>query len=89
VAAAPFTLGDAPRTDTRQRTPFKRNWDIAIQKNQRIGGQTLMVRFEVINLFADPNFLGPETRFGRAAFGRITQEGGFPRLLQLLFRYGW
>jgi hypothetical protein len=89
AAAPPFTLGNGPRTDTRQRTPFKQNWDLAIQKNQRFGAQNLMVRFEVINLFADPNFLGPETRFGRAAFGRITQEGGFPRLLQLLVRYGW
>ena len=88
--AAPFTLGDAPRTDTRQRTPFKKNWDIAIQKTQSIGGRkTLMVRAEIINAFADPNFLGPENRFGASAFGTITQEGGFPRLLQLLVRVGW
>jgi hypothetical protein len=89
-AAAPFTLGNAPRTDTRQRTPFKKNWDIAIQKTQGLGGtKTLMVRAEIINAFADPNFLGPETLFGRSAFGRITQEGGFPRLLQILVRVGW
>jgi trimeric autotransporter adhesin len=87
--AAPFTLGNAPRTDTRQRTPFKKNWDIAIQKTQGIRGKTIMVRAEIINAFADPNFLGPETRFGRTAFGRITQEGGFPRLLQVLVRVGW
>jgi hypothetical protein len=87
---APFTLGDAPRTDPRQRTPFKKNWDIAIQKTQSIGGRkTLMVRFEIINAFADPNFLGPENRLGSTAFGQITQEGGFPRLLQLLVRVGW
>jgi trimeric autotransporter adhesin len=89
TAAAPFTLGNAPRTDTRMRTPLKKNWDLAIQKTQGIGGKSLMVRLEVINLFADPNFLGPETRFGREAFGRITQEGGFPRLLQLMARLGW
>jgi len=89
-APAPFTLGNAPRTDTRQRTPFKKNWDIAIQKTQSIGGRkTLMVRAEFINAFADPNFLGPETRLGLASFGTITQEGGFPRLLQLLVRVGW
>ena len=87
---APFTLGDAPRTDARQRTPFKKNWDIAIQKTQSVGGRkTLMVRFEIINAFADPNFLGPENRLGSTAFGSITQEGGFPRLLQLLVRLGW
>jgi hypothetical protein len=48
-----------------------------------------MVRAEFINAFADPNFLGPETRLGSANFGKITQEGGFPRLLQLLVRLGW
>jgi hypothetical protein len=85
-----FTLGDAPRTDARQRTPFKKNWDIAIQKTQSIGGRkTLMVRAEIINAFADPNFLGPETRLGLASFGTVTQEGGFPRLLQLLVRVAW
>ncbi len=87
--AAPFTFGDAPRTDTRARTPFKKNWDIAFQKTQPIGGQTIMVRIELINVFDDPNFLGPETRFGRSAFGRITQVGGFPRTVQLLARFGW
>lgn len=89
TAAAPFTFGNAPRTDTRQRTPFKRNWDIAIQKTQAVGRRTIMVRAEIINALADPNFLGPETRFGLATFGTVTQEGGFPRLLQLLFRVGW
>ena len=87
--ANPFTFGDAPRTDTRARTPFKKNWDIAFQKTQPIGGQTIMVRIELINVFDDPNFLGPETRFGRSAFGRITQVGGFPRTVQLLVRFGW
>ena len=89
TAAAPFTLGNAPRTDTRQRTPFKKNWDVAIQKTQDVAGKSVMIRAEIINAFADPNFLGPETRFGRAAFGRITQEGGFPRLVQVLVRLRW
>ena len=48
-----------------------------------------MIRAELINAFDDPNFLGPETRFGRAAFGRITQVGGFPRTVQILARLGW
>jgi hypothetical protein len=87
--AAPFTFGNAPRTDTRARTPFKKNWDVAFQKTQRVQGANIMVRAELINIFDDPNFLGPETRFGRAAFGRITQVGGFPRMLQLLVRISW
>ena len=48
-----------------------------------------MVRFEIINLFDDPNWLGPETGFGRDTFGQIREVGGFPRLLQVLVRFGW
>ena len=44
--AAPFTLGDAPRTDGRVRTPLKKNWDIAVQKTQPLGATNLMVRLE-------------------------------------------
>jgi len=31
-------------------------------------------------------FLGPNTQFGGSNFGRITQVGGFPRLLQWMAR---
>jgi hypothetical protein len=85
--APEFTLGNAPRTDTRVRTPFKKNWDIAFQKNQRLTERfTLQLRAEIVNAFNDPNFLGPATRFGRSDFGQITQVGGFPRLLQWMAR---
>jgi hypothetical protein len=85
--AAPFTFGNAPRTDTRVRTPIKKNWDIAFQKNQRLSERfTLQLRAEIINAFNDANFLGPATLFGRSDFGRITQVGGFPRLLQWMAR---
>jgi hypothetical protein len=90
TAAAPFTFGNAPRTETQARTPFKQNWDIAFQKNQRLSEKfTLQLRAELINAFDDPNFLGPATRFGRADFGKITQVGGFPRLLQWMARVQW
>jgi len=57
-------FGNAPRTDTRARTPFKKNWDIAFQKNQRLSERfTLQLRAEIINAFNDPNFLGPNTRW--------------------------
>jgi hypothetical protein len=48
-----------------------------------------MVRAEIINMFDDPNWLGPEVGFGRSAFGQIREVGGFPRLLQVLIRYGF
>jgi hypothetical protein len=85
--AAPYTFGNAPRTDTRVRTPLKANWDIAFQKNQRLSEKfTLQLRAEIINAFDDANFLGPNTQFGGSNFGRITQVGGFPRLLQWMAR---
>jgi trimeric autotransporter adhesin len=103
-----FSFGNAPRTDTRVRTPFKKNWDIAFQKNQRLSERfTLQLRAEIINAFNDPNFLGPNTRWrplnpgdpshvppippekqtdSSYTFGKITQVGGFPRLLQWMVR---
>jgi hypothetical protein len=89
TAASAFTFGNAPRIDTRVRTPAKKNTDLAIQKTQRVGNNDVMVRFEIINFFDDPNWLGPETGFGRATFGQIREVGGFPRLLQVLLRFGW
>lgn len=89
TAASAFTFGDAPRIDTRVRTPGKKNTDLAIQKTQRVGDKDVMVRFEIINLFDDPNWLGPETGFGRSTFGQIREVGGFPRLLQILVRFGF
>jgi hypothetical protein len=89
-AASAFTFGNAPRVDTRARTPFKKNTDLGIQKTQRVGGsKTVMIRLEVINLFDDPNWLGPNTSFGSSSFGQIGEVGGFPRLLQVLVRAGW
>ena len=38
-AAAPFTLGDAPRTDPRVRTPGQATTDLNIQKSVRFGSQ--------------------------------------------------
>jgi trimeric autotransporter adhesin len=88
--APPFTFGNAPRTDARVRTPTKKNWDIAVQKTQNLAGEkTLMIRAELINAFDEPNFLGPATSFGRPDFGRITQVGGFPRLVQLMIRFAF
>ena len=90
TGAPAFTFGNAPRVDTRVRTPFKMNTDLAIQKTQGIGGsKTVMIRFEIINLFDNPNWLGPNTSFGQSSFGWITEVGGFPRLLQVLVRVGW
>jgi len=86
--AAAFTFGNTPRTDPRVRAPMKRNWDIAFQKTQRLSERkALMARAEIINIFDNPNFRGPATGFGLSTFGKITSVGGFPRMLQLTFRF--
>ena len=88
--AAPFTFGNAPRTDDRVRTPFKKQLDLAFQKTQRIGGGTnLMIKLEIINALNNPNFLGPFVNHGLANFGYVTEVSGFPRLFQFLVRVGF
>jgi hypothetical protein len=100
-AAPAFTFGNAPRVDTRMRAPMKRNWDIAFQKTQKIGeGKSIMARAEMINIFDNPNFLGPNTswlplpagldpRDSTYSFGKITGVGGFPRMLQFTVRFAF
>jgi hypothetical protein len=88
--APPLTFGKAQRTDSRVRTPFKKNWDLAVQKALRVAGdKRLMIRAALINAFDDSNFLGPAAVFGRADFSRVTDFGGFPRLLQFTARFAF
>jgi hypothetical protein len=88
--AAPYTLGNAPRTETRARTPQYWNTDLALQKSEPLGrGVTGALRLEMINLFATPNFQGPNAAFGSPNFGRISGVGGFPRMLQATLRFSF
>jgi hypothetical protein len=88
--APAFTFGNAPRTDTRRRTPFKTQTDVAFQKVEPLGGtKEIMVRFEMINIFNNTQFNGPDTTFGSSSFGTITASRGFPRLLQLTVRFAF
>ena len=88
--APAFTFGDAPRTDTRMRSPFKTQTDVAFQKVEPVGGgRTVMIRAEVINIFNNTQFNGPDTTFGGSSFGTITGTRGFPRLLQLMVRFAF
>jgi len=87
--APAFLFGNAPRTDSRVRTPSRHNFDVALQKSQRVGGGSLMVRVEVINVFDHPDFSGPVTNVSSPNFGKILSVGGFPRLFQFTVRYQW
>lgn len=72
------------------RTPFKTQTDIAFQKTEPVGGtKEIMVRFEMINIFNNAQFNGPDMRFGGSSFGTITGTRGFPRLLQLMVRFAF
>jgi hypothetical protein len=85
--AAPFTFGNAPRTETRARTPSYMNADLAVQKTEPLWrGTTGTLRLEVINLFDTANFQSPNTAYGTTNFGMITGVGGFPRMLQVTLR---
>jgi len=89
-AAPAYTFGNAPRTETEMRTPFKTQTDMAFQKIEPVGGsKTIMVRFEMINIFNNTQFNGPETTFGASSFGQISSSRGFPRLLQLTLRFAF
>jgi trimeric autotransporter adhesin len=85
--ALPFTFGNAPRTLDDARTPTLRNWDLAIEKRVPVKGSVRGVfRLEAFDVFNFKNFRGPDTRFGLSTFGRITQQTGTNRQVQLTFR---
>jgi hypothetical protein len=88
VNAPAFTLGNTPQTITDQRTPPLLNWDVSFDKTTDIGaGQQLLLRFEFVNIFGQPNFNGPRSIFGASNFGAITGVGGFPRVFQFMVKY--
>ncbi|PYQ92673.1 MAG: hypothetical protein DMF97_21345, partial [Acidobacteria bacterium] len=91
TGAAPFTFGNAPRTDPRIRTPFRSNWDITITRRVPISGRfSGQLRVEMLNAFNQLRFAsGPEARVGNPSFGRITAQGGLTRQTQLTFRLAW
>ena len=88
--APAFTFGNSPRTETAMRTPFKTQTDVAFQKVEPLGGtRQVMVRFELINVFNNTQFNGPDMTFGSSSFGTVTATRGFPRLLQLMLRFSF
>lgn len=78
-----FSFGNTSRT-LGYRGPGTINWDMSILKTftvmERFKGQ---FRAEATNAFNTPQFNGPNTAFGNANFGRITQQANFPRYIQL------
>ena len=89
VAAAPFTFGNAPRTQDSLRSPFRHNYDLVVAKALPVTNTLkAQLKLEILNLTNSPKFLsGPAASFGTATFGTITQQAGFSRLAQLLLRF--
>jgi trimeric autotransporter adhesin len=89
-AAAPFTFGNAPRTDPNLRTPGRSNLDLVMAKTvplpRRAKGQ---FRIEMLNATNTPKFVGPASQFGVSTFGTITTQAGFSRTTQFMFRVDW
>ncbi len=80
-----LVLSSAPHTTDVVRTPALQNWDVSLEKSTNIfSDANLTLRFEMINLFNQPNWNGPRTIFGNSNFGEITGSGGFPRTLQFM-----
>lgn len=81
--APQFTFGNVSRT-IGFRGPGTRNFDLSVMKSftvmERFKGQ---FRAEALNAFNHPLFNGPASAFGNANFGTITQQGNFPRYIQL------
>jgi hypothetical protein len=85
TGAQAYTFGDTPFTLTDQRTPPLLDWDVSFDKTTSLGGgANLILRFEFINLFSQPNFNGPQSIFGNSNFGAIQGVGGFPRTFQFM-----
>lgn len=85
--AGPFTFGNVART-IPVRGPGIANWDLSLFKTASITETyKLQFRAEAMNAFNTPLFRSPNTAYGNAAFGRITSQANFPRLIQLGLRF--
>jgi hypothetical protein len=83
-------LGNMERTDTRIRSPFRRNLDVTFGKVFRTGGNTTAeLKFEVLNATNTPKFTAYEVRLDQSNYGRITSQAGFSRITQVMLRFSF
>jgi trimeric autotransporter adhesin len=90
--AAAGTFGDAPRLITSTRTPIQTQTDLSVAKNVGLGGgKQAQIKIEIVNLFNRVQLRGNQmnTTQGNSAFGTIVSQGGFMRLMQVMFRYSF
>jgi hypothetical protein len=83
-------LGTLERTDTRLRSPFRKNFDLVANKSFRTGGSTRAeLRLEFLNLTNTPKFRDYNTFLNNATFGQITRQSGFSRITQISMRFSF
>jgi len=90
TAAAPFTLGTAPRTLDSVRTPGVNSANLSLFKYFELEklrpGARVEFRSEFFNAFNHPQFCGPNSNVTSAQFGRISSTCTAPREVQLALR---
>jgi hypothetical protein len=81
--------GTAPRTNGDARYQFRKNIDLVLAKETRFfNTHSGEIRFELLNLTNTAKFRGIDSNaIDSTSFGRITQQAGFMRIVQLTFRY--
>jgi len=88
AVAAPYTFGDAGRTDGFG--PGLISMDISILREFRIHeSHTLEFRMEMLNFLNHANFANPNTSVGSPAFGQVTSliTGNQSRIIQFALHY--
>ena len=87
---ADFTLGDAPRTLGRVRTPWHFTTDLSVGKQFPIREEmNFEFRIEARNAFNHPVFGAPNTTVDDPNFGTVTSTSVRPREVQLGFKFNF
>jgi hypothetical protein len=81
--AAQFSFGNVGRVISL-RGPGQVNFDVSLFKTFAIK-ESLKAQFraEALNVTNTPTFYGPNTTFTNPAFGLITSQANYPRLIQI------
>ncbi len=87
-AQAPqFTFGNLSRT-LSVRGPGQVNWDASVFKTFAIGERLkAQFRAEALNIMNTPMFYAPNTSFTNSAFGVVSSQANFSRMIQLGVRF--
>jgi trimeric autotransporter adhesin len=84
-----YTFGNVSRT-IGMRGPGQANVDFSLFKTYSAKEKlNIQFRFEVFNLTNTPLFDALNTTFGNAAFGTITNQANYPRIVQLGLRFSY